>query len=125
VHSYWCQKGDVTSVTLDTTEGYQIKISKLYGDSTEYYMQCPDGNRFQWSKLARQVPDKVSEILNICDINNQHQLDPPYGHPAPGQRVMVKNLPACPRAGTMGHCHIVDPETEKFIGLVHVNSLED
>lgn len=41
-----------------------------------------------------------------------------------GDKVRVINLPGCPRAGTMGHCHVAHPETGQFIGLVCVNSLQ-
>jgi hypothetical protein len=40
-----------------------------------------------------------------------------------GDVLRVINLPGCPKAGTMGHCHVADPVTGIFIGLVHVNSL--
>ena len=39
-----------------------------------------------------------------------------------GDLVRVVNLPGCPRANTMGHCHVATPEGE-FIGLVCCNSL--
>ncbi len=65
------------------------------------------------------------------------RVSPPYGVQTgmlkPGDRVRVVNLPGCPKAGTMGMCHI---ETEKrakkdrqgrpvgeFLGLVMVSSL--
>lgn len=54
-------------------------------------------------------------------------MDPPVGvrrgllHK--GDTVMVANMPGCPRANTMGHCHIKSQEGE-FLGLVSVNSLE-
>lgn len=41
----------------------------------------------------------------------------------PGSIVKVVNLPGCPRANTMNHCHVADPATGAFIGLVHCNSL--
>jgi hypothetical protein len=41
-----------------------------------------------------------------------------------GDLVRVVNLPGCPRANTMGHCHVADPTTGHFIGLVCCNSLE-
>ena len=41
-----------------------------------------------------------------------------------GDLVRVVNLPGCPRANTMGHCHVADPNTGHFIGLVCCNSLE-
>jgi hypothetical protein len=40
-----------------------------------------------------------------------------------GDLVRVINLHGCPKANTMGHCHVADPLTGKFIGLVHCNSL--
>lgn len=39
-----------------------------------------------------------------------------------GEEVIVVNLPGCPKAGTMGHCH-VNHLDGTFAGLVHVNSL--
>lgn len=38
-----------------------------------------------------------------------------------GDKVKVVNLPGCPKAGTMGHCHV--NKDGKFAGLVLVNSL--
>jgi hypothetical protein len=40
-----------------------------------------------------------------------------------GDVVRVVNLPGCPKANTMGHCHVEDPETGHFIGLICANSL--
>jgi hypothetical protein len=39
-----------------------------------------------------------------------------------GAIVRVVNLPGCPKANTMGHAHIADPDGN-FIGLVCTNSL--
>ena len=41
-----------------------------------------------------------------------------------GDQVRVINLPGCPRANVMGHCHVADPETGRFIGLVLTSSLD-
>ena len=41
-----------------------------------------------------------------------------------GDQVRVINLPGCPRANVMGHCHVVNPETGRFIGLVLTASLD-
>lgn len=49
-------------------------------------------------------------------------LDPPY-NVKPGDVVQVKNLPGCPPANTMAHCHVVDGDG-KFAGLVHTGSLK-
>ena len=40
-----------------------------------------------------------------------------------GDLVRVKNLHGCPPCNTMGHAHIVHPETGEFIGLVCTGSL--
>lgn len=39
-----------------------------------------------------------------------------------GAIVTVVNLPGCPRAGTMGHCHVNGPDG-RFAGLVMLSSL--
>ena len=52
------------------------------------------------------------------------QINPPYGRPQPGQLLRVKNLHGCPPANAMGHCHVVDPQTGEFVGLVCCNSLQ-
>lgn len=41
-----------------------------------------------------------------------------------GDVVRVVNLPGCPKANVMGHCHVADPNSGEFIGLVCCNSLE-
>ena len=41
-----------------------------------------------------------------------------------GDQVRVINLPGCPRANTLGHCHVAHPETGRFIGLVLTSSLD-
>lgn len=40
-----------------------------------------------------------------------------------GTLVKVVNLPGAPKANTMGHCHVEDPQTGAFIGLVSTRSL--
>ncbi len=49
------------------------------------------------------------------------QLNPPFGV-KPGEVVRVVNLPGCPRAGTMGMCHVA--KDGRFAGMVCTNSLE-
>ena len=55
------------------------------------------------------------------------KIMPPYGVQQgiikPGDRVKVSNLPGCPKANTMGHCHIKTLDGQ-FAGLVCTNSLE-
>ena len=53
-------------------------------------------------------------------------ISPPMGtgdNLNPGDTVTVVNLPGCPRANTMGHCHILGNDN-KFAGLVSVASLQ-
>lgn len=40
-----------------------------------------------------------------------------------GQYVTVRNMPGCPPANTMGHCHIGAAGGGEFLGLVCCNSL--
>ncbi len=40
----------------------------------------------------------------------------------PGDTVKVVNLPGCPKANTMGHCHV--EKDGQFSGLVLTNSLD-
>ena len=49
-------------------------------------------------------------------------LNPPFGA-APGDVVRVVNLPGCPRANTMGMCHV--EKDGKFAGMVCTNSLKE
>ena len=56
------------------------------------------------------VPNLLDRIDGRTDLNH-------------GDKVRVVNLPGCPKANTMAHYHVADPETGRFIGLVHVNSL--
>ncbi len=50
------------------------------------------------------------------------RINPPYNVHA-GDIVRVVNLPGCPRAGTMGMCH-VNREDGSFGGLVFLSSLK-
>lgn len=49
-------------------------------------------------------------------------LNPPFGA-GPGDIVQVVNLPGCPKANTMGMCHI--NKDGEFAGMVCTNSLVD
>ena len=56
----------------------------------------------------------VPNLLDRCDARTELKS---------GDTVRVVNLHGCPTANTMGHCHVANPSTGQFIGLVHVNSL--
>jgi hypothetical protein len=49
-------------------------------------------------------------------------IDRNFNTPHEGQLVRVVNLPGCPQANCMGHCHVETPGGE-FIGLVACASL--
>jgi hypothetical protein len=51
------------------------------------------------------------------------RIHPPH-NVKEGDRVRVVNLPGCPRANTMGHCHVQHIDGT-FAGLVCTNSLKD
>ena len=63
---------------------------------------------------ANQVYYYHPNLLDRCDARTSLKS---------GNMVRVVNLPGCPKANTMGHCHVADPSTGQFIGLVHCNSL--
>ena len=48
---------------------------------------------------------------------------PQHYDAVPGQRVRVVNLPGCPKANTMGQCHIEDPYDGQFLGMCSIHSL--
>jgi len=52
-------------------------------------------------------------LLDKCDPKSTAQ---------DGQKVRVVNLHGCPKANTMGHCHIEDMNGN-FLGLVSTHSL--
>lgn len=64
---------------------------------------------------AGNVYKYVPALLDIIDARTNLK---------PGDLVRVVNLPGCPKANTMGHCHVADPNTGHFIGLVLTASLE-
>ena len=51
-----------------------------------------------------------------------YRCNPPYNIKA-GELVRVVNLHGCPKANTMGHCHVQHLDGS-FAGLVCTNSLE-
>lgn len=67
--------------------------------------------------------------MRVC-VNSLYVFDPvmwdvldPKTELTRGDVVRVANLRGCPPANTMNHCHVVNPFTGEFIGLVHTNSL--
>lgn len=42
----------------------------------------------------------------------------------PGERVIVRNLPGCPRCNTRGHAHVMRESDGRFAGLVCTGSLQ-
>ena len=56
----------------------------------------------------------IPVMMDICSPAHQGLVE--------GDIVKVVNLHGCPKANTMGHCHI--ERDGKFMGMVHTNSLE-
>jgi len=78
VHSWWCKDGDETYVEAHTMEGHVARISKKVGGSVEYRITWADGTVDNFRKVSGKVPDKVSLVLNLGELNLQGQLDLPY-----------------------------------------------
>jgi len=63
-------------------------------------------------------------------VNSTYRFDPvPMDLISPAHQGLVKgdivkvvNLHGCPKANTMGHCHV--EKDGKFMGMVNTNSLE-
>lgn len=65
---------------------------------------------------------KVGKVYKYSPVMID-QLHPPY-NVKDGDLVRVVNLPGCPKANTMGHCH-VEHLDGSFAGLVCCNSLHE
>lgn len=65
-----------TSVKAVTAEGAEVKITKTR-KRTKYTL-IADGEKEEWPKLNKQVPDRVKDALNISDLNIQWQFDNPF-----------------------------------------------
>ena len=70
--------------------------------------------------VKRVRVNSVYEYLPVL----MDRCDPPAGRPQPGDLLRVVNLPGCPKAGTMGMCHVNFARTGEFAGLVCCNSLQ-
>ena len=68
--------------------------------------------RVRKGKVYRYVP---------CLLDLTHRI-----HEIPmGAHVRVIHPHGCPRPNTMNHCHVEDPATGKFLGLVCCSSLRE
>lgn len=65
-----------TSVKAVTAEGTEAKIIKT--KKRAKYTLITDGEKEEWPKLNKQVPDRVKDALNISDLNIQWQFDNPF-----------------------------------------------
>jgi len=62
----------IAEVEVTTKENSTVSIKKGKGVA-EYSL---NGNKFR--KFGRQVPDEITQALNISEINFQDQFDPPF-----------------------------------------------
>lgn len=73
-HSHFAE-GPATMVKIGVQEGASIAITKQ-GESTGVaYSILTDGKEQVFPKVGTGVPDRVTEILNLQDLNVQAQLD--------------------------------------------------
>lgn len=67
---------DEMSVTLVTEKGFVKRYRNT--ESNGYIVHYADGNEVKLEAIKTDVPDEVSEFLNLTDINVQKQLDAPF-----------------------------------------------
>ncbi len=65
-----------TIASIETTDGYIVERIKSKTDNI--YVIEKEGKREELKAFGANVPEEVSRILNIQDINTQFQLDPPF-----------------------------------------------
>ena len=74
-HSDFTKKR-ITSVKAITSKDEEIKIIKTKKETK--YTLTTDGEIERWRKLNKTVPDRVTDILNLTDLNIQWQFDNPF-----------------------------------------------
>lgn len=67
-------------------------------------------NHVRVNSVYRYQPVLIDKINEPYDVRE-------------GDLVRVVNLPGCPKANTMGHCHVLHLDG-RFAGLVCTNSLQ-
>lgn len=73
-HSHFSE-GPATMVKVEVPDG-SVAFSKV--GSTASYSGLVNGNKIEFPTAGTSVPDKVTEILNLQDLNVQGQLDPHF-----------------------------------------------
>jgi exonuclease SbcC len=72
IRSTW---GGSTSVKLELSEGKVIRNK----DKSDSYLQTVDGNEeLAFKAFGTSIPEEISRLLNINEINLQQQLDAPF-----------------------------------------------
>lgn len=74
-HSDFSKKR-ITSVKAVTSKDEEVKIIKSKKETK--YTLTTDGKVERWRKLNRKVPDRVTDVLNLTDLNIQWQFDNPF-----------------------------------------------
>ena len=69
-------KTNITSVKATTFKDEEVKIIK--SKKKTKYTLITDGKKERWRKLNRKVPDRVTDVLNLTDLNIQWQFDNPF-----------------------------------------------
>lgn len=79
-HSWFAGDSD-TAITVTTTEGHSITFTKNK-DGAGYLVDWPvtklSNRHEEYRKIATKVPDEVTQLLNMVDLNMQWQHDSPY-----------------------------------------------
>jgi len=74
-HSNFAKKEDPTEVSITVQDGNSTtKISRLRSETVNEYFT----NETRYAAFGTEVPDEITEILNISDINYQFQMDSPF-----------------------------------------------
>ncbi len=106
---------------------YFEAVQDGFGDSQERWIDL------YWNETGDDGDsdfEVIEESIHKVRVGSLYKFDPvgwdifdPKTNLKKGDMVRVVNLPNAPKANTMGHCYVGHPQTGKFIGMVHCNSL--
>lgn len=72
--SHW---GGTTRVSVELAEGHTVIRTRSSKENT-YTIIYPDGEKEVFKAFGQSVPEKVSSVLNLSEVNIQKQLDGPF-----------------------------------------------
>lgn len=126
-HSDFANSG-ITSVAVTTSEGRKVKITKT--EKRTKYTLTEGDNVKHWRKLNQTVPDLVTDVLNLTDLNIQWQFDNPFlisGSPGEIARVIHEKTKIDQADAWIKTLNkkITSLKREHQIGDIEVDSLTD